>query len=483
MYQRVVNTLLIFGIGVFCLLGFTNVPAQTKSNIFERSSLREMKLSNLLPNPSADLDQCANGGVGSLPVVCSGAAWQNGNLGQSQAHYFEGDSVPYRLRFGNLTSGSSYTVTIEYDTTENSGAKHALDYLTSFDRTETTADPCSGVAGCSLAVKSTFAIPPDVNVAAGFDGIAGNTDDITQIPGVFTLFSGSLTAVSGYTLTGAYTGASQTKITITFTADTDNPVLAWGGHISTRVDWGTNNSAIAISGSPYHMRLVDLNGAGGNQDRSLSSAATIFPGKIEIIKDARPDTSQIFGFTTSGPGVSNFSLVDDGSNTGNSQIFANLTSFGASNAVTVTENFPVNNYHVTQINCVEDASGGGGLQNTTVNVQNRLANIILEEGESVTCTFVNAVPTAATAHITGRIFDIYGGAVKDVSVAVQSLATGEVRSTRTNNFGAYQFTELSVGQSYIITVASRRYTFASDMRIIVLMDSLSDQDFTAIPLN
>src|SRR5262245_64968256 len=82
------------------------------------------------PTASGDLDQCANGGVGQAAVSCAGSAWQNGNLNQNQAHYNEGDSIPYRLRLDGLTTGtSSHTVTIEWDTTQN--GKHALDYLTS----------------------------------------------------------------------------------------------------------------------------------------------------------------------------------------------------------------------------------------------------------------------------------------------------------------------------------------------------------------
>jgi hypothetical protein len=475
-------TLMVFGIGVFCLLGFLNVPAQTKSKFFDVRNLKEYKLQSLLLSPSADLDQCANGGFGSPPVVCSGTAWQNGNLGQGQAHYFEGDSVPYRLKFSGLSVGSSYNVTIEYDTTENSGAKHALDYLTSFDRTETTADPCSSVAGCSLAVKDTFAIPIDSNVTAGFDGVPGNGNDITQVPGVFTLFSGDITAVSGYTVNGTYAGISQTRITITFTADAENPVLAWGGHISRRIDWGITRSAIAINGSPYHMRLIDFDGSGGNQDRGLSSAATIFPAKLTIVLDARPDTSQVFGFTVSGPEVTGFSLVDDGTNTNNSITF-NLTNFGSGTDRTLTENLPGGGYSLTQIFCVEDASGGVGIQNTTFNVSTRTANAVIEEGESVTCTFVNAVPTAATAVVSGRISNAYGGYVSGVSVLVTNLSTGETRSTRTNTFGVYQFTELAVGNNYLIAVSSRRYQFAVDSRIVTLMDDLTEQDFTAIPIN
>ncbi len=43
-------------------------------------------------NPSASLDQCANGPL-SAPSTCNPNDWVNGNLGSSKAHYYEGDSV------------------------------------------------------------------------------------------------------------------------------------------------------------------------------------------------------------------------------------------------------------------------------------------------------------------------------------------------------------------------------------------------------
>src|SRR5215216_51483 len=83
-------------------------------------------------NSSADLDQCANDPAPSPNTDgCNASAsdWVNGNLGASKAVYLEGDSIPYRMKFGNL-SLASHTVTIEWDTTKSD--KHALDYLTSF---------------------------------------------------------------------------------------------------------------------------------------------------------------------------------------------------------------------------------------------------------------------------------------------------------------------------------------------------------------
>jgi hypothetical protein len=53
---------------------------------------------------NADLDQCANGQT-SAPVPCTLTAWQNGNVNQNQAHYGEGDSVPYRMKFDHRIRG------------------------------------------------------------------------------------------------------------------------------------------------------------------------------------------------------------------------------------------------------------------------------------------------------------------------------------------------------------------------------------------
>src|SRR5262249_16063732 len=83
-------------------------------------------------NASADVDECRNGTLAS-PVACTGSAWVNGNAGASNSHWLEGDSIAYRMRFDNLTL-ASHTVTIEWDTTQQ--GKHAIDYLTTYNRTE-----------------------------------------------------------------------------------------------------------------------------------------------------------------------------------------------------------------------------------------------------------------------------------------------------------------------------------------------------------
>lgn len=341
---------------------------------FVVASLPVMGVPAHAANPSADLDQCENGKA-TAPKACD---WVNGNLNENNSHYGEGDSVPYRIVFSNLPSGSSHTVTFEWDTTKS--GKHALDYLTSFDRTEATANPCSGVANCSLASSMSYAIPDDPNVGP-------------QVPGVFKMWNGTVTAHSSYALTGTYAGDSSTKITLTFTAGTADPVvLAFSGHIATRLDWGPNSSASGISGSPYHLRLLGLDGSGGNQDRSLSADAVVFESSITIVKQASPEGARSFAFTAS-DGLGTFNLVDDGT-AANTKKFSGLTDFYTNTTKATydfTETVPTG-WRLSSITCSTGAD-------VTTNTATATVSIKLAEGTDVTCTFDNAdvVPTISVA--------------------------------------------------------------------------------------
>lgn len=119
-----------------------------------------------MPKIAVNLDQWADGAAPDLPVNAGSQAdqWQNGNLGSSQAHYAEGESVPYRAVFTNAKEGTLYALTIEWDTTQQ--GKHALDYLTSWDtsfpvaRNETVPNPLLGVTGLLTQSRRSSASLP-----------------------------------------------------------------------------------------------------------------------------------------------------------------------------------------------------------------------------------------------------------------------------------------------------------------------------------
>jgi hypothetical protein len=449
----------------------------------------ETTISSAILAIGVDIEQCGNGPLSNTNrcnIASGNDGWTRGNLNESKSHYLEGDSVPIRIIATGLTVGQQYTVTIGYDFTK--GGKYATDYITDFDRTENVDNnPCTNVAGCSLASEQNIAVPTDPQVTAGFDGILGTPDDITQIGGSFSIFGGTFNGVSGYTLTGAVTGDSTKLLTLTFTPTSSTVVIAYGSHISTRTDWGTANSAINITGSPYHNFVQDFPGANsGNRDLQLSATAVVFPATITIIKDAQPNSCIDFSFTGTGPGVSNFMLDDDAGEVcadgtlSNTQTFTNLTNFGLANAVTITEQTSNGSFTLVAINCTSQANGGSGINNNTINVQSRFAQIVLEEGESVTCTFVNAIPTAAAVSVSGSTLTESGMPLARTLVTLQNVTTGETQSVYTNTFGHYQFDGLLVGDFYIVTVNNRKYTFEPNSQAFTLSDAVEGLNFTAV---
>ncbi|MDQ3490846.1 MAG: hypothetical protein M3449_07260 [Acidobacteriota bacterium] len=56
---------------------------------------------------------------------------------------------------------------------------------------------------------------------------------------------------------------------------------------------------------------------------------------------------------------------------------------------------------------------------------------------------------------------------------------GSTRTARSSSFGYYRFEDVAAGETYILSVSSKRYSFAP--RVVSALDELSDLDFTAEP--
>ena len=228
--------------------------------------------------------------------------WGTGNAGASNSHYLESHSIAYRTVMGQLpTDGTVIEITLGYDV-KRSGS-YALDYLTHYQRVlphvlfghhdPEVFDPLSGISGVG-ATMTTAPIPlPTQTLVVDPDGTdpdpaaAQPSTSMSELPAaerMMTLFGGHLIDVTYVTEADVAlaTSSSETQIKVRFTADSPTAVLAWGGHIACRWDWGFNadgtpRSAGGISGSSYHMRLVNWNlGNLGSQDRSMSTDA-VYP--------------------------------------------------------------------------------------------------------------------------------------------------------------------------------------------------------------
>jgi hypothetical protein len=187
-------------------------------------------------------------------------------------------------------------------------------------------------------------------------------------------------------LNGTYAGTSQTGLALYFTATNSTAVIAWGGHIARRLDWGSGKSAADVSGSPYHMRVIDLrcsnvhNCSSGNMDRSLSAGAVTIPGSITIVKQASNESSTAFSFVATPSPLTSFNLVDDGTSA-NTKVFSGITEFGT---YVITES-SLAGWGLDRASCSTANQTTG-----TATVKGSVATIVLAEGEDVTCTFYNA---------------------------------------------------------------------------------------------
>jgi len=345
--------------------------------------------------PSVSLEQCAN-----LSTTCDtthSSNWQTGNLGTSNSDYAEGDSVPYRSIASNLTVGKTYKLMIEWDATQS--GKHAIDYPTSYNRTEATANPCAGIT-CSGGTN-TLAIPIDPHVTtAGVAQLSGQ--NFTAFGATFPASGASVSNSGGnlcgsstctlaanpsaYTLSGTYAGTAKAGLSLYFTATNSTAVIAWGGHIARRLDWGSGHSAADVSGSPYHMRVIDFdcsnvdNCSSGNMDRSLSAASVTVPGSITIVKQATTNGDTSFSFVGAPAPLTSFNLVDDGT-IANTKVFSGITTFGS---YTISET-SLAGWGLDRVACsVENKTTGA------TSVDGPTAYITLAEGEDVTCTFYNS---------------------------------------------------------------------------------------------
>jgi hypothetical protein len=384
---------------------------------------------------AAQLDQCTNGGVGETPEPCvndSGnnvANWGNGDANGQKAHWAEDEFMPYRTTIEGIAAGG-HTLTIEYDTVHSS--KHALDYLGSFDATETTSatattlhannnNPCFDFLPASECTpgspSGSLPIPdPTLTNCSGSAGTAPSLISGNDSGRSMKIWGPADTTITAMTYVAENTdqgqGQCSTTLKISFNvggSDSSNDVvLAWGGHIARGAGfngWGAGNGAGSVSGSPYHMAFDTtggLDGASqGSQDHQLRAGppngAIIPSSTITIIKNTLGG-NDTFGYTTTGGGglPPSFDITTLGGTGQASNDGINPGSY------TITESTPPAGWSFTSLSCTST----GGASTSTTGAEASI-EIPVTGGASVTCTYTNA--HAATLIVKKLVINDNGG--------------------------------------------------------------------------
>jgi len=208
-------------------------------------------------------------------------AWQNGNLNGNNTRYPEGGLVPFRLAVEGLTAGS-HTIRIQYDFT--AGGHKAYDFLGRFDGW-VSPPICDGSGGGISSMCPSMPVPhygPFPSDGFRVDGLS--VHDAEAYSGVIrrlTIWGGTISSISGPTHAGPTDGNSTAEFTVRFVSSGPAVLLAWGGHLAQSRFWnmangGPRDGAGEVSGAPWHMRTLQLDGSGNkNQDRSIQPSAIV----------------------------------------------------------------------------------------------------------------------------------------------------------------------------------------------------------------
>ncbi len=141
-------------------------------------------------------------------------------------------------------------------------------------------------------------------------------------------------------------------------------------------------------------------------------------------------------------------------------------------------------YEITQ-SVISNGGGtsGGGTYSVTGTVGQSLAGTISSGGQiSVRGGFWQSffTPTAAMVAVSGRVMTASGRGISKVRVRLTDAA-GVTRPTMSSDFGYFRLDDIEVGQTYIISVQSKRYQFANPTQVVVVSDEITGLNFNALP--
>lgn len=87
-------------------------------------------------------------------------------------------------------------------------------------------------------------------------------------------------------------------------------------------------------------------------------------------------------------------------------------------------------------------------------------------------------PTAAQVSVSGRVLTANGIGLRNARLTLTNQA-GETQSAVTSAFGYFRFSEVAAGETYILTVHSKRFMFGNPTRILAVTEEVSDVVFIA----
>lgn len=86
---------------------------------------------------------------------------------------------------------------------------------------------------------------------------------------------------------------------------------------------------------------------------------------------------------------------------------------------------------------------------------------------------------AGGAALEGRVRTAYGAGIRGAVVTISGGNLAEPKSVVTGTFGYYSFPDITVGQTYLVSVQAKKFTFSQPAFLVGLEQDLHEVDFVA----
>lgn len=131
---------------------------------------------------------------------------------------------------------------------------------------------------------------------------------------------------------------------------------------------------------------------------------------------------------------------------------------------------------------IAGGTGGSFTLNSTTG-QAAVGNALRGDSFSMSVGFWNyspLAPTAAGADIAGRVLTTAGQGIRNAQMILIN-SSGERCFAQTGSFGYFRFENVPVGETYVLSVRSKRFELAEPSRVIPLSEDLRDVNFISEP--
>ncbi len=327
----------------------------------------------------------------------------------------------------------------------------------------------SGNTGGGLILSGSGGLggTPNATVLNNYIGVAA--DGITPLPN--TAFSGVPGSGNGITISG-----SNNQIGDGTAAGAN--VIANNGGAGIFVD--NNGSANRFSGNSIYnnaelgIDLIDGSNTGGVTTNDFQDA------------DAGANNLQNFPVLTSVSSVNGNTRVQGTLNSTPNRTFR-LEFYN--NAAADPTGYGEGETFIGTINAATDNNGDAAFDQTfafTSATNSYISATATDTTENSTSEFsLNMqilAPTAADVSIAGRVLTRGGRGIRNAIVTL-TLADGTYLTTQTGTFGYYHFDNIEAGQTVLVSVSAKRFSFDPNAQIINVNENLANINFQAVDIN